>query len=319
MSNVTSKDMKTGLAAGLGAAIIWGGWPIVTALGVTGDFSPLMIVLLRFTVAGLILLPFAFRGPMRLKDWGQALAMTAAAGAGYTLTVAEGLTYAPAAHAGLLIPSAVMVFSLIGGHFILGDRISRNRALGALFILAGIGGLALSAADHGTSLRGDLLFLMGGLMWASFGLMLKKWQVNARTATARISLISAILLLPVLVAHWPALMALPTKELVLQAVWQGVVSSIVAVLLFGRAIATLGTGRASVLNTATPAVSLVLSILILGAHPGPAEWLGLAFIFTGMVTALGLNVRSAFAALKRRTSRNRPMTPVLCTETDQPQ
>lgn len=282
---------RAGLLAGITAAVIWGGWPIVTALGVGGHFPPLYITLIRFSIAGLILLPFAFRTRLSAKDWSQALALTMVAGAGYTLTTAEGLVFAPASHAGLIIPSTVMIVGLVAGHFVLGDRLSWHRIAGALLILAGIATLAGSSLGDGKSFIGDLLFMAGGILWGTFTVLMKRWRLNALTATARVSVLSGLLLLPVTVSHWSTIMALPVGELLLQGVWQGVMSSVVAVILFGHAIATLGAGRASVLNTATPGVTLLLAILVLGAEPGLPEWLGLALIVSGMGTALKISVR----------------------------
>ena len=44
-----------GIACGLGAALIWGAWPVITTMGVKAEMTPVQVVMLRFIVAGIIL------------------------------------------------------------------------------------------------------------------------------------------------------------------------------------------------------------------------------------------------------------------------
>ncbi|WCL54203.1 DMT family transporter [Gimibacter soli] len=279
-------DTARAMTYGLTAATIWGAWPIVTSIGVTGTVPADLVTILRFLVSGLLLLPFAFRGRMTRTDWGRSLVLTFIAGAGYTFIVSNGVGLAPAAHGGLIIPSGVLVFSLLGSHFLLGDRLTTNRAMGAAIIIAGIGAIATARMGDGLALQGDALFIVGGMLWASYTVLLKYWKLDPLTATARISVLSLIVLLPFLPDAIEPLSAAPLGDVLLQAVWQGVMSSIVAGVLFGKAVSVLGAGRAAILNSLTPALAILLAIVILGDWPRPAEWLGLVLVVSGMAVAL---------------------------------
>ena len=50
-------NLVLGVAGALVAVLIWGGWIILTRLGVTTDFSPSDIVFLRFSLTAVLLAP----------------------------------------------------------------------------------------------------------------------------------------------------------------------------------------------------------------------------------------------------------------------
>ena len=72
-----ANDWRSGVSCGLGAALIWGAWPVVSGLGVADSLSPYDVAALRFGVAGLVLLPLALRfGLVGGIGWLRALSQT---------------------------------------------------------------------------------------------------------------------------------------------------------------------------------------------------------------------------------------------------
>ena len=295
MKNATTTapdNIKTGMLFGGSAALIWGAWPVITALGVDASLTPYQLVMLRIFVAGPLLLPWALKGVHNMKEWGKVVIMAIVAGAPYTYVVSSGFQYTTATHGGVIIPGTIMLASLFASHFLLGDRLNRYRFMGAVGILTGLYLLATGTpqvAGEPSSLIGDLLFFTGGLMWAAYTLLLRVWPMDPIVVTARVAFVSLVglsLLHPF--TEEVDFSGLSTTMLVSQSVWQGMISSIFAIILFNKGVAILGPARASVTNAIIPVVSTMLAFLVLSEVPTTKEALGLVSIIFGIAVAMFL-------------------------------
>lgn len=56
------RNLILGLVFGLAAAVTWGSQAVVARTGTLAGFSPVDLAVLRFSTAGLVLAPFAWRG-----------------------------------------------------------------------------------------------------------------------------------------------------------------------------------------------------------------------------------------------------------------
>lgn len=295
----TSPENKTNLGAMYGgiAALIWGAWPVVTAIGVKADFTPYELVFLRLMIAGPLLLPWAFRGDNSLKSWARAVILSLLAGGTYSYVTASGFQYTSAMHGGVIIPGAVMLVSMVASHFLLGDTLTRNRLIGATAIVTGLLFLSLGSPDQGTgqsSLFGDGLFLFAGVLWAGYTLLLRIWPMDPIVVTARVSLIS---LVGVLIAY-PFSNGLDfsdttTSMLAMQAAWQGVLSAVVAIIFFNKGVAILGAARAGVVNAFIPVVATLMAFFVLSEVPTIMEQAGLLFILSGIGVIMFLKSKPA--------------------------
>lgn len=282
----THTNTNLGILYGGIAAVIWGAWPVVTAIGVKADFAPFELVFLRLAIAAPLLLPWAFRGDNSLKAWAQAGVLALLAGGSYSYITASGFQYTTATHGGVIIPGAVMLVGLIASHFLLNDRFTRNRLIGAGTITVGLLLLAFGSDGQNAgqnSLFGDGLFFFAGTMWAAYTLLLRKWPADPLVVTARISLLSLV----GYIAVYPFTPGIdfsdvPTGMLLMQAAWQGVLSAVVAIVFFNKGVAILGAARAGVVNAIVPVVAMALAFLILSEVPTMLEQLGLVLIMTGI-------------------------------------
>ncbi|MCK0069267.1 DMT family transporter [Kordiimonas laminariae] len=294
------QQMRKGMIMGAIATLIWGGWPVVTELAIEDNLSPYQVVLLRTLVAFPILLPFLFRGKNTIKAWGQVVCLTFLAGAPYSLLVSTSFQYTNATHGGVIIPGTVLLFGLLSSHFILKDRLTRNRLLGGCAIITGLGLLAFGGSSGGdqASLLGDALFFVGGLMWGTYTLMLRIWPTDAILLTARIALVSTFIMgAYYLVTNQPGLEVLPTRTIIFQGLWQGALSGALAVILFSKGVALMGAAKATVINSLIPVISTVLAFFILKEIPNMLEAIGLIFILGGITIAL--YVRKAKSAFEK--------------------
>jgi len=287
-----NQALKLGIIFGGSSALIWGAWPVVTALGVDANLTPYQLVMFRIFIAGPLLLPWALKGQHNLKEWGKVTILALCAGAPYSFIASSGFQYTSATHGGVIIPGTVMLTSLLVSHFLLGDRLNKYRMFGAAGIMLGLALLAIGTpqiAGEPSSLKGDLLFVLAGLLWASYTLLLRVWPMDPIVVTARVTFISLVGLI-VIQPFTPAtdFSQIPNSMLAMQAVWQGVVSAIIAIMLFNKGVAIMGPAKAAVLNAIIPVVSTFLAFLILSETPTVVEALGLGAILCGIAVAMFL-------------------------------
>ncbi len=275
--------------------MIWGAWPVTTRLGVQGTLTPYDITAIRFFVSGILLLPFYFKLTSADVSVPGALIMAACAGAPYMLVTAAGFTYAPASHGGVIIPSTLLVVTMLGSWILNGDRPDLVRTVGYLLVLAGILviGADSLAIRTGSSWIGDLLFVAGGILWAIYTLASRYFGVSAFNATIVVCVLSLVTYIPAYaVTQGANLLHAPLKEVLIQAAVQGVAISIIGMIAYTRTVALLGPARGSLFAALVPCATLVLAYPVLGESPGLAELTGLALVTCGMVAGLGLLKRS---------------------------
>jgi drug/metabolite transporter (DMT)-like permease len=283
--------------------LIWGGFPAITKLSLASNaLDAWDIAALRFGVAGLLLLPlFARRGLADLKLL-PALFLACGAGAPYVLLTAGGLAFAPAGHMGVVTPSCMLLCSTLGSYVILKDPLTRNRIVGVLAIMLGLLALGWDGlANHGElTWLGDAMFALGGAFWATYTIGLRVWRVEPLRATAVVGVLSMVLYIPGYAWFAGAdLVAAPWREVVIQAVFQGVLSAIVALLLYTRSVAILGAARGAVFAALVPTFSLLIAIPLLHELPTHLQLAGVLLVTAGMVFALGLNNRATWRALPK--------------------
>ncbi|PCI59884.1 MAG: hypothetical protein COB37_10590 [Kordiimonadales bacterium] len=291
-SALKAPSLATGMMFGGVATLIWGAWPVVTALGIEANLTPYQLVILRIFIAGPLLLPWAFRGKHSVSEWGKIAVLTVTAGAPYTYIVSNGFQFTSATHGGVIIPGTIMLTTLVASHFFLNDRMHRYRFIGACGIVIGLFLLAAgaeTAEGAPSSLIGDLLFFAGGILWAAYTMLLRVWPMDPVVVTARVGLMSMV---------WVAVLYpftdgvdfsdIPSGMLAFQALWQGTISAVIAIVLFNKGVAIMGASRATVLNAIIPVVSTILAFVVLSEVPTGTEQLGLLAILFGIATAMFL-------------------------------
>jgi drug/metabolite transporter (DMT)-like permease len=273
--------------------LIWGGFPAITKLAMASDsLTAWDITALRFVTAGLMLLPAFWRRGLGSLRWPIALFLACSAGAPYVLLTAGGLAFAPGGHMGVITPSCMLLFSTLGARVILGDHLQLARVVGVVTILSGIVLLGWDGlANHGElTWLGDLMFLLGGLSWAGYTIGSRVWNVDPLHTTVIVAVVSMFLYVPPYVLFAESRIAsAPWSELVIQAVFQGVLSAVVALLLYTRAVALLGAARGAVFAALVPSFSLLIAIPLLAEIPTTLQMVGAVLVTAGMVFALGLH------------------------------
>jgi drug/metabolite transporter (DMT)-like permease len=281
-----------GLAWGLAAALIWGGYLAFARAGVVGGLAPLDFALLRNGVAGLVALPLLARFGLRDLGgigWRRGAVLALLAGPAFILLATWGYRFAPLAHGAVLQPATVVVATMLLAVLWLRERIAGPRWAGLALVLLGLALVSGTGMADPGAWRGDLLFAAAGLLWALFTLAARVWRVDALRATLVVAVLGGAMMLPLwaLFGDTAALLAHGPRVLVTQGLVQGVLSGLVAVFAFSRAVVLLGPVRAALFPALVPGFAVLAGVPVAGEWPDGVQWLGLAVVLAGLPLAMG--------------------------------
>jgi drug/metabolite transporter (DMT)-like permease len=286
-----ASSSAAGVAAALATVTIWAFWIVGTRHAVATDLEPSALGLLRFGVPALVFAPVWIRLGLFPKGISpRVLLGLMGSGAPFFVIVAAGMRYAPAADAGPLLPGTMPLFVAILSVALLGERLSRARTLGFALVAAGIVAVAAGGLSNigGGAWRGHALFIAGAFMWAVYTLAFKRSGLSAVEGTALIAVWSTLLLLPVGAPSLAGAIADGrSHEVVAQAVLQGGLSGIIAVVLYGISIRSLGASRAAAFVALVPCGAALLAIPLLGEWPGILASAGIAAATIGVALGSG--------------------------------
>jgi drug/metabolite transporter (DMT)-like permease len=283
-----------GMMLGAAAATIWGLYLALARQGISAGLTPVDIAAFRYVTAGLVMLPWLVVAWPEVRAIGlwRSLALAALAGPPFILLGVGGYQFAPLAHGAVVQPATVTVLGMILATLVLGEALTRARILGTTIIVAGIAVIAGPGLLTGGGLTplGDAMFAGAGVLWAGFTLLSRRWKVPPVAGTAIVSVISGAVMLPwALASHGIAHYAsLPLGTLAVQVLVQGVLTGVVSVIAFTRAVGLIGASRAAIFPALVPAAAILIGIPVAGEWPTALQWSGLALVSTGLLVAVGV-------------------------------
>jgi drug/metabolite transporter (DMT)-like permease len=291
-TGISSKLALTGSLAALASVLIWSGWIVFTRHGVTTDIPPVTLGLLRYAIPTLVMLPLLLRSGLafRRAGWFKCAIMVCGSGAPFFLLCSLGMTFAPAAHVGVMLPGVMPMFVALFAFLLFGERYSGARLLGYGLVLAGVLGLAgvsLLAAGAG-DWRGHALLLLSAASWACFTLAFKRSGLTAWQAAALINAVSVVLMVVIdAFQDGPSLWDIPWQTLATQGFAQGILSGLLALAAYSYAVGVLGASKASAFVSLTPALTAVVGALTLGEWPDAMTIVAVLVVGAGVALASG--------------------------------
>jgi drug/metabolite transporter (DMT)-like permease len=288
----SAAEYVRGALYGLAAVSIWSGWIVVARLGLKSSLTPWDIAALRFGVAGLLLLPYIRINGLALDRLGWiGLAAIVLGGGAPVLFANAGLMFAPAAHAGALFPGVMpLMVALLAAAF-LREPFTAAKKVGFFLILAGAFAIAWQAGGDAIESRqtiGHLLFLGSALAWACYTVAMRRARLGGLHAAAIAAVGALALYLPAyLLAAGARLASAPWGDIALQAFVQGILTAIVSLIFYGRAVSILGASSGAAFAALSPAMTAVMAIPILGEWPSAMDWIAIAAISVGVYVVSG--------------------------------
>lgn len=290
-ADLLPRDRLLGVGAALVTIVIWASFIVVSRFGATHSLTVWDVAFLRYAPTTLLLAPLCVKSWPRLRQAGPLKLGLMAIGGGmpFLLVGMSGMQFAPAAHAGAMMPGAMPLFVALFAAVIFGERYPAVRLGGFALIVVGvlaIGGYQLFLLGTGYW-RGHLLFLTAAALWAGYTLALKRAALPALPAIAFIYVLGGALYAPVYFLAMPAHLATaPWPEIVLQLV-QGILSGVISLLTYSVAVTRLGPTKAAAFGALAPALAAVAAIPLLGEWPDTASWAGIPTIVLGVMLANG--------------------------------
>ncbi|GAC1356209.1 MAG: DMT family transporter [Variovorax sp.] len=283
------------LFSGLGwaalALVILSGWFVVTRLSVTRELRTWDILALRFGVGALVLFPILVvqRRQISARQWREGLVLAFLWGAPFVLFVAFGLQLTSAAQASSVTPGLMPVFAGLFAWAVLGEVPGPARLFGYAVIVAGVVALLAAQLLSGgpqSSRIGLVSLVVASALWAVYTLRFRRGELTPPQAAAFVCVWSAILYLPFyLLSGLSRLGRAPLQEVGLQALYQGVLMSAVAMLAYNRAVALLGAAAASAIVGLVPVVATLLAVPVLGEVPTALACAAIGAISVGVMLA----------------------------------
>jgi drug/metabolite transporter (DMT)-like permease len=286
-----AKPPLLGVACGLGAALCWALGFVATRHGLRVGFTPVDLLMHRFLWSGLAFLPLVLRaglGNLCGVGWGRGMILMVLGGPVMSIISYTGFLFVPLGHGSVIQPSSATLGGLFFAAALLKERISLSRFFGAVVIVGGLGVIGSESIGHigPDGVKGDLIFVLTGFMFAGFGTLLRYWRVSALSAAAVINVLS-LSLFPVYAATGglERVAAIGLGENALQAVAQGILAGPAAMYLFVFSIQRLGVARAAVIPAIVPALTLLVGWLVLGEQPTALQAAGLVTVLSGFYLA----------------------------------
>ena len=221
------------------------------------------------------------------------LVIVCCAGVPYVLIASSGLQFAPAAHAGALVPGTMPLWAALLAMLFLKEKIAGVRKLGLMLIPVGIVifvGAGLTDFASG-NWRGHLLFLTAAMTWASFTVAMRSAGQSGFTplqAAAVVSVVSAVVYLPVYLLFLPhRIMEAPLGPIITQTIYQGIFVSIISLFAYARSVAILGASLGASFASLVPVLAMLTAIPLLGEWPKASDYIGIAAITFGVFLSSG--------------------------------
>lgn len=296
-----------GLLAAVVTVVIWTSFIVIARASAGLNLLPLDIAWLRIVGASTVLLPWSLwlvhrSGTARTSSSLGGLSplsmrLTALVGffGGllYAVLAYAGFFFAPAAHAAVLMPGSLPLWTTLLAMLLLSERPSRARMLGLAFILVGgllVGGASLLKAFEGGEVwKGDLLFMSAALCWSVYSVLVRRHALDPVHTTMAITAFAFLSFVPLYaIGAWQGwvpsrLGHAPLSELMFQAAFQGVGSVVISGISFTVMIRHFGPVRSTMITALVPGLSALGAVAVLGEPLSANLVMGLALVTMGIV------------------------------------
>lgn len=296
---LTNKPELEGYISGIIAVTIWAGWAIVSKLGINSNLTPFDITFLRYLSASIFLFPIFIKKFPKIKSESnrKLFFIIFGAGAPYMFITAMGFSFAPSAHS-ILIPSNMPVFYALIAFIFLKEVPDNMRKVGLILIT--LGGLLklYTSLNNFEYLAGDMLFIVAAFVWAAFTYNVKQTEFSPFTAASYIAVGSVIIMaVPYVIYQFIRPHSLHISDILFQLFYQGVVTSIISMVLYNHSIRLIGAARTTSLTALVPLETTIFSYLILNEVPSNMDLVFVTLATIGVLLCSGIIKRKKVAAV----------------------
>ena len=216
------------------------------------------------------------------------LVLAAVAVGGYQLAFFTAVRFTGVATGTVVAIGSAPVFTGVLTLLTGGPRPGRRWLLATAAAIAGCTVLVTAGRSAGADPAGVMLALAAGLCYAAYAVTSARLISAGHPESAVMGLLfggAAVVLVPVLAATSPGW--LPSGRGLAIASYLGVVTTVLAYLLYGRGLRTVPVPVAVTLGLAEPVVAAVLGLLVLSERLSLPAIVGLALVGLALATLVG--------------------------------
>lgn len=271
---------------------IWGTTFVSTKVLMKNGLSPEDILFYRFMLAYLSIWFICPRKLFanRLKDELLFIASGACGGSLYFIAENRALGITLASNVALILCTASIFTAFLSHLFVKGERLKKNLILGSFIALAGVAFVVFNGSFIlKINPAGDLLTIIASLMWAFYGIILKKLDSKYSTLfiTRKVFFYGIITLLPAFIFS-----PLTTDAKILfnpmvlgNLLFLGLVASMLCYILWNVCVKNLGAVRTTNYVYIVPIITLIASSILINEPITLFAVIGALFILSGVYIA----------------------------------
>jgi drug/metabolite transporter (DMT)-like permease len=274
-------------------------WSLNWVIGraAVGHVSPLALTFIRWTIALLVMIPFAWpqlraHWPAVRRHW-KVIVWLGAWGTGLHNAFAYvGLQYTTASN-GVILNSSIPIMIILLGWLIYRDTITRVQAVGVAISLVGV--LAILTRGDPRVLadlslnKGDLIVLAGMVFWAAYTIFLRMKPADLPGLAMLVccAAVGVLLLLPLAAFEMLFLggRVEMTPATLAAALYLGIFPSFVSYVFWNKAVAEVGSNVAGIFMHLMPAFGCLLAAIFLDERIKLFHLAGIALILAGIALA----------------------------------
>lgn len=268
--------------------VVWGTTFVSTKVLIQHGISPEEIIVMRYGIAYLCLLPFSRRWYAgSIKNELTMLALGLLGGTLYFMTENYAVKYTLTTNVSLITCTTPLITALLMAAFYRSERITRIMIIGS--ILACVGVCFVVFNGH-FMLRlnplGDILALCSALSWSLYSLLFMKVgkRFSTQFLTRKLFFYGIITTLPISLMHGGftvyTVYALMQPPVLFNILFLGLVASLGCFYLWGVSVKRIGTIAANNLIYFSPVFTLITAAIVLGE---PVSW----FSLLGLLLTIG--------------------------------
>lgn len=280
-------------------AAVWGSTFVSTKILLANGLSPAQIMVIRFSIAYLLILLLSHR-PLFSRKLSDELLMIGAGitgGSLYFLAENSALIYTQASNVAIIIAVTPLLTAIAAHFFSRGERFSRTLATGSVIALAGVVLVVLNGRFvlH-LNPKGDMLTIAAAVLWALYSIIIVRLQrrYSSLFITRKVFFYGIVTLLPYLFIHEAALdFGLLLRPAVIgNLLFLGLIASFACYWAWNAAIARIGSVNASNYLYLNPVVALITSAIALDERITVTALIGTALIMLGVAVCEKLPART---------------------------
>jgi len=275
--------IQQGYLSAFSAVLIWSGFILVSRMGGVSELSYFDVIAIRYATCACLLLPvWWFRKRFNLLN-PKLIIASLVGGLAYALCTFRGFQLSSASHAALLLPGMMPLFIIVLSRMINREAQTKQKWIGVGVITLGVSALFLTEVSGAKGiLPGDFWLLAGSFFWALFSVLIKRWHITPWQVTVSLSVITCALYLPVYLIWLPKNID-PSlwSDVLLQALYQGVLATIVQMMFYVKAVQIIGPSSMGTMMAIVPVLSGISAILLFDEPASVALLVGLVSVSIG--------------------------------------